>query len=318
MPVPTFLGVVAAGNLYETWDGGSIADSLDLTTLIDVPAATEDANVVLAVLFRWGPVGTIDNEYGFDFGASFSDDSAEDGAANSYSQVPNGGDGANAYGFGTTFFCTPDVDIGQSQGGGGAIGGSVSNAYECTVTRAIPSGSTFSCALSLPSGDISYFSVTVLAFQYVESPQISLSARTIDPTNTSAGDGSGVPLGDREFADIAFGQQGMLCAVVFADDSDLSGHTVAGTETVSDGSGDWTQVDNGGVTSLDDYGGYVFGVFVCDLETIDPTDAMVQFAITGGLGTTFPDVPAGVSIYMFFFDGPVASPPAFNRVVPIT
>lgn len=320
MPVtaPVFLGVVAAGSLSEAWPSGSIGTSLDLTTLLDIPAPGDTA-ISLVALVRWGPLANAFSGHpnGFDLEISLTDDSTEMGVANDYETVGVAGDGAYAYGFGSRLTVPATFDIANSQDPS-LIGGSVAAAIACSVTRAIPLASTISCAIDLPLPfDVSYLSVTVLAFQYVSPPTASLASRLIDPAFTAVGSGAPVPLGDRVFSDLTFSQVSMVVAHVWADDSNPDASLVVdGSQTISDASGDWTQVDSGGIAAMDDFGGLIFGVFVADPQSIDVSDELVQFSISDGIGNAN-GVPAGISVFVLFFLAPPPTTPTFNHVIPI-
>lgn len=288
--VPNFLGVVATGSLYSA--GGGIPSSLDMTTLIDVPAPTLRVPVTLVALFRASPVpGSVPEP-------ELSDDSTEDGDPNTWTiPPPDGGDVHFGYdhGGGLTILL-PSSDfcpLGLEQPTIPDPGGCYYSGGTCIVSRAIPSGSTIHMDIADLDPVVAYFSITILAFSPCASEiGICMTTRSIDPADTNVL--GGVPMGVPSFYDIqtfSFDQILMICQVV-ACDSHVAGPdflpgdspAIDASMTIDDTSGRWTKVDSGGQDATSAYGGTIFAVFIADESVIDPTQPAVTFEISDGIG----------------------------------
>lgn len=335
MSVPTSLGLVASGAVYLPYTTADAASPLLLTTDVDIPASTFQDPVAIIILLRFAtrnrsgaPTNPVATSY------VVSDDAAGPGDPNVYLEAPLGDSGALSYGFGIpTVHTFPAFDI--SVNGTNFDGGSEMATIVCTPTRKIPAGSTIEIdfAGNYPaSPPTTLVSATVLAAVDANPAVSVLSAQTIDPSNTGAGDGSATPLGDRAFSDIASGVE-LLVAHAWADDSAIyfshgfsPGDTPAidGSQTIDDSSGNWTKVDSGGYASTSAYGGLIYSVFTADASAIDLADGIVQFLISDGInydgqptGGDFEGGPfAGLAIFKLSFLKQ-APPPALNGVVPV-
>lgn len=285
--VPSFLGVVATGSLYSA--GGSIPSSLDMTTLIDVPAPTVRVPVTLVALFRYAPVPGADVE------PEISDDSTEDGAANTWTiPAPNGGDVHFGYdhGGGLTILLPSSDACPLAFTSSPSPGGCSYSSGACVVSRAIPSGSTLTVDLADLDPAVTYFSITILAFTPCSSfPGICMTTRSIDPADTNVL--GGVAMGVPSFYDIQgfdFQTALMICQVVACDghvDSDLNPDpppSIDASMTIDDTSGRWTKVDSGGQDATSVYGGTIFSVFIANEDDIDPTQPAVTFEVSEGIG----------------------------------
>lgn len=330
MPAPTSLGLVATGDAYVPWghasSGGSPTSPLELTTLVDIPAATPRHSVYLLVLLRYAP--SI-NEVGTGNGLtidSITDDAPGPGDANVYTTAGLGGNGSFAYNFGRpTFQCFAAFDIGNNGSGVDKSGGSNCAMVYCRPSRPIPVGSTISIAFTPALMATALIGATALAFVDGGIPGVQLSSRTINPAITADGDSANVPLGDHILSELV-GLSDYIVAHVWADDAKTVDNTIqiTGSETIDDvGAGVWTKLDAGGRATTSDQGGLVFSVFTADASLVDLSQPLVSFEISDGIGVDDgigDNATPGAGVVMYRTQYAVRPPegsPSFSRVIPV-
>lgn len=332
MPVPTW-ETVAVGDLYVGYPSGPITSPLVLTTTDHVPASTPDAPSYIFILFRSGPWSQFTSPPPVTATGGFLTFTVTDDSGNTYTLLPDSGDGSRAYDFGSpTFLCPSGFSIGfvgiNFDGGGQLF------AYRGQVTSDLPSGSsiTVDFTTSTPgTPQAVYLGATAFNVVGGTPPDVCLSGRTIDPTNTSAGVGA-EPLGQWPFNSV-INNQGLLFCHLICDDSGVdSGNgfapggspVVDGSQSIFDtsGPGNWQSIpDQGGHVQTSAYGGMIYSVYVCDTSVVDLTEFMVQFDISGGIGNQpelgRPGEDAGgpfpaIAIYQTRFVAP-GNVPVFNN-----
>lgn len=335
MASPTFLGVAASDELYVPYGGAGITGPLVITTTMDIPAGTYARPVQLVLLGLGAPSG-------FSGGAdlAFSGPITDDAPvttmpANTWELGNPDGVGGMAYDFGRpTTECFPSFDIGNAAlkagggwgvGGLGMVGGSYCFMLSCYPKRALPAGTQITIPFTTSGTPTTLLRATLLAFQDGNQALVRCSARTMDPTDTSDGDGANVPLGDHTFADLELSPNNYVLGMVWADDSAVSAGvpvapTISGFETVDDTSGNWTRVETGGYAASSELGGLVYSIFVADGSVVDSSLPFETFEVSGlgvddhiGDNATF---AGGTVMYRTQYAVP-AGVPAASRVFPV-
>lgn len=322
MASPAFLGVAATGELYNAYapgGSGGLTSPLVLTTTIDIPAWTYLHPVSLVLVGLHAPSQ-------FAGGAVLSLETITDDApvtampANLWPFGSDDGDGAFAYDFGRpTFSCFASFDIGNAVVF--QIGGSECFMAACYPKRALPSGSQITIPFTVSGNDSTLLRASLLAFQDGATGLVELSARTINPADTSDGVTGTVPLGSHVFSEILDDTE-QLIAMAWADDAFSDGSLpIDGTETVDDTSGNWTKVDSGGYAATGSMGGLVYSIFTADGGVIDLTQPMETFEISDGIGVDdqFPGTQSrsGTVMYRTQYAVPPTGVPAASRVFPV-
>lgn len=335
MASPTFLGVVASDELYVPYGGGGITSPLVLTTTVDVPASTHRHPLALCLIGLGAPSDFSGGaELGFD--GPVVDDAAGAAPANVWEIANPDGDGGYAYNFGRpTDECFPGFDIGNAAlntdgsgwglGGFGMVGGSYCFMLTCYPSRPLPAGTEITVAFTTAGTPTTLLRATVLAFSDAGTPLVELSARSMDPSDTSDGNGANLPLGGHTFDELIDTAEQLIC-MCWADDSAVAAGVVApptitGAETVDDLGGIWTLAEQGGYAASSQLGGLVYSIFTADGAVIDLTQPMVNFEVSGlgvddnvGDNATF---AAGTVMYRTQFAAPDQHGPAFDDVVPL-
>lgn len=334
MASPAFLGVAASDDLYVPYGGAGITGPLVLTTTIDIPAGTYQHPVSL-VLLGLGAPSDFSGGASLGFSGPITDDApVTTMPVNGWEIANPDGAGGFAYNFGRpTDSCFPGFDIGNfalkagggwGLGGFGMVGGSYCFMLTCYPKRALPAGSQITIPFTTSGTPTTLLRASLLAFQDGNQALVRLSARSMDPTDTSDGNSANIPLGDHVFSEILAATEQMVC-MVWADDAATSGGVVigdqvTGSETVDDLGGVWTKVEGGGYAASSELGGLVYSIYTADGAAIDRTQPMVNFEVSGlgvddniGDNATF---AAGTVMYRTQYAVPATGTPAASRVFP--